>query len=144
MNAVGFILIVNLPACSKKSGDAVVFEKEHIAATEIHETPNEQKPGTPATAPAGAAEPAEKDESDEAKELGPNEIVVDGYVMDKELRGTSRDPRALPEAQWLVRVRLVSGRRRIEIDAEQARYDKLNPGDRGHITYREGKYTGTV
>jgi len=33
--------------------------------------------------------------------MADDEIDVDGYVMKPELRGTSRDPRALHHEQWL-------------------------------------------
>ena len=64
--------------------------------------------------------------------------------MDKDARGTSKDPRAMPNEQWLVKVKLISDGRLIGIYADKARYEKVNVGDRIPITYREGKYTGTV
>ena len=44
---------------------------------------------------------------EEAPELAEDEIDVDGHVMKKDVRGTSRDPRAMAEEQWIVKVRMV-------------------------------------
>jgi len=126
----GMILLA-LAACSRKSGEAVVLEKEHIAATEIV---------SPSPAPVSAA----NDESEIARNLRPGEIVLDGYLMDKDIRGTSKDPRALINEQWLVRVKLISGGRKIDIQANRRQYENVKPGDHVEVTYREGKYTGTI
>jgi len=126
----GMILLA-LAGCSRNSGEAVVLEKEHIAAAEIV---------SPAPTPASAA----NDETETARDLKPGEIVLDGYLMDKDLRGTSKDPRALTNEQWLVRVELISGGRKIDVHADRGQYKKVKPGDHVQITYREGKYTGTI
>ncbi len=64
--------------------------------------------------------------------------------MEKDVRGTSKDPRALTNEQWLVRVELISGGRKIDVHADRGQYEKVKPGDHVEITYREGKYTGTI
>ena len=64
--------------------------------------------------------------------------------MEKDVRGTGKDPRALTDEQWLVRVELISGGRKIDVHADRGQYEKVKPGDRVQITYREGKYTGTI
>ena len=64
--------------------------------------------------------------------------------MDKGVRGTSKDPRALTNEQWLVRVELISNRRKVDVHAGQRQYDRVKPGDHVEITYRQGKYTGTI
>ena len=126
----GMILLV-LAGCSRKSGEAVVLEKEHIAAAEIV---------SPTPTPASAA----NEETESARDLKPGEIVLDGYLMDKEVRGTSKDPRALTNEQWLVRVELISGGRKIDVHADRRQYEKVKPGDHVEVTYRTGKYTGTI
>ena len=116
----------------------MVLDKEYIAAAEHTPTPNESTPTpTPSSSPAD-------EEAATPRPLGPNEIEVDGVVMDKAVRGTSKDPRAMSDPQWIVRVSLTSNRLRINVHAEQGQFEKLQPGDRVQVTYREGKYTGTV
>ena len=128
---VSGMILLTLAGCSRKSGEAVVLEKEHIAAAEIV---------SPTPTPASGA----NDETESARDLKPGEIVLDGYLMDKDVRGTSKDPRALTNEQWLVRVELISGGRKIDVHADRGQYEKVKPGDRVQITYREGKYTGTI
>ena len=110
---------------------AIVIDKEHIAAREAGATP---------TSPS----PSQSTESEEPRPLAKNEIEVDGIVMDREVRETSRDPRAGAEEQWRVKVRLVEDGRRFNVQADKAKWEKLKPGDRIKVAYREGKYTGTV
>jgi len=126
----GMILLA-LAGCSRNSGEAVVLEKEHIAAAEIV---------SPTPTPASAA----NDETETARDLKPGEIVLDGYLMDKDLRGTSKDPRALTNEQWLVRAELISGGRKIDAHADRRQHEKVKPGDHVQISYRTGKYTGTI
>jgi hypothetical protein len=122
---------VCLLGCEKKSADAVVIGKEHIAAAAlpIAQTPNAQ----PAPSP-----------DDQPRPIADDEITVDGYVMKPEARGTSRDPRALQAEQWLVKVRTIDDGRTFNVQAEQKQFDKLNEGDRVKVSYRVGKYTKTV
>ena len=140
---VSGLILLALAGCSRKSGEAVVLEKEHIAAAEIRETPS-AAPVNSITSPTLAPVSTANDEAETVRELKPGEIVLDGYLMDKNLRGTSKDPRALTNEQWLVRVELISGGRKIDVDAERRQYEKAKPGDHVQITYREGKYTGTI
>jgi len=140
---VSGMILVALAGCSRKSGEAVVLEKEHIAAAEIRETPS-AAPVNPITSPTLVPGSAANDEAETARELKPSEIVVNGYVMEKDVRGTGRDPRALTDEQWLVRVELISGGRKIDVHADRGQYEKVKPGDHVQITYREGKYTGTI
>ena len=82
--------------CEKKRGEAVVIAKEHIdAALPIAETPNAQ------SAPSA---------DEHLRPMRDDEIAVDGYVMKPEVRGTSRDPRALKDQQWIVKVRMLERR----------------------------------
>jgi len=128
---VSGMVFLALAACSRKSGEAVVLEKEHIAAAEIT---------SPTPAPASAA----NDEAETVRELKPGEIVVGGYVMEQGVRGTGKDPRALTSEQWLVRVQLISGGRKIDVHANREQYEKVKAGDHVGLTYREGNYTGTI
>ena len=140
---VSGMILLALAACSRRSGEAVVLEKEHIAAAEIRETPS-AAPVNSITSPTLAPGSAANDEAETPRELKPGEIVVNGYVMEKGLRGTGKDPRALTDEQWLVRVKLISGGRKIDVHADRGQYEKVKPGDHVQITYREGNYTGTI
>ena len=124
------LVTVGMVGCEKKSGDAVVFAKEHIAAAlPIAETPNAQSAPTP---------------DEQPRPIADDEIAVDGYVMKPGARGTSHDPRALKAEQWLVKVRMIDDGRTFNVQAEQAQFDKLKEGDRVKVRYRIGKYTKTV
>jgi hypothetical protein len=125
-------LILSFAGCEKKTGVAIVLEKEHIAAK-----PADEKPENAAT-PASSETPTV-----EERELSANEITVDQYVMDRDVRGTDRDPRAMNHEQWIVKVRMTNGRQ-FNVQADQLRWKKLEEGDRVFVTYRQGKYTGTV
>jgi hypothetical protein len=124
------LLVIALCCCDKKSGEAVVLSKEHIdAALPSAETPKAQ------SAPGPEAE---------IRPMADDEIAVDGYVMKPEVRGTSHDPRALKEEQWLVKVRILDNGRTIQVPADQAQWEKLRENDRLKVRYRTGKYTGSV
>jgi hypothetical protein len=127
---VAALLIISLTGCDKKSGEAVVLAKEHIdAALPTAETPaTESKPNPDA----------------EIRPMADDEIAVDEYVMKPEARGTSRDPRALKDEQWIVKVRTLTDGRTFQVPADQAKWDKLRENDRVKVRYRTGKYTGTV
>jgi hypothetical protein len=122
--------MIGVAGCEKKSGEAVVLSKEHIdAAPPIKETPDAQS----ATSPEAELRP-----------MADDEIAVDGYVMKPGVRGTSRDPRALKDEQWLVKVRMLGDGRTIQVPADQAQWKKLRENDHVKVRYRTGKYTGTV
>jgi hypothetical protein len=140
---VSGMILLALAACSRKGGEAVVLEKEHIAAAEVRETPS-AAPINSITSPTLAPVSAANDEAETVRELEPSEIVVDGYVMEKDVRGTGKDPRALTDEQWLVRVELISGGRKIDVHTDRGHFEQVKPGDHVQITYREGKYTGTI
>lgn len=123
-------LIIGFSGCEKKSGQAVVLEKEHIAVVlPVADTPNAESTASPEEQPRPMAD---------------DEIAVDGYVMKPEVRGTGRDPRALKTEQWLVKVRMLDDGRRIQVHADRAQWEKLRENDQVKVTYRTGKYTGTV
>jgi hypothetical protein len=122
--------MIGVTSCDKKSGEAVVIGKEHIdAALPKAETPNAQS--------ATGSEP-------QIRPMTDDEIAVDGYVMKPEVRGTSRDPRALQREQWLVKVRMLDNGSTFQVHADQAQWEKLRENDRIKVRYRTGKYTGTV
>ena len=124
------LLIAGLCGCEKRSGQAVVLAKEHIdAALPIAEMPTAQSAPSP---------------DEQLRPIADDEITVDGYVMKPDARGTGRDPRALNHEQWIVKVRMLDDGRRIQIQADQAQWEKLRENDRIKVTYRVGKYTGTV
>ena len=129
-SVVAAFLILAVTGCDKKSGEAVVLAKEHIdAAPPTKETPMAQSATTPEA---------------EIRPMADDEIAVDGYVMKPEVRGTNRDPRALKDEQWLVKVRMLDDGRIIQIPADQAQWRKLRENDRVKVRYRTGKYTGSV
>ena len=122
--------MIMLTSCEKKSGEAVVLAKEHIdAALPNQETPN----ATP-----------EASSDVQIRPMADDEIAVDGYVMKPEVRGTGRDPRALKDEQWIVKVRMLDNGRTFQVPADQAKWQKLRENDRVKVRYRTGKYTGTV
>jgi len=123
-------LIIAVTGCEKKRGEAVVIAKEHIdAALPTAETPNAQSTDTP---------------DEQLRPMADGEIAVDGYVMKPEVRGTSRDPRALSHEQWIVKVRILDNSRTFQVPADQGKWEKLRENDRIKVRYRTGKYTGTV
>jgi hypothetical protein len=145
----GLLVMASFAGCGKKSGEAIVVEKEHIDAGEVPPTPT---PGPAATVAAEVAvqpvaTPQESPAREEyvEKELGPDEIVVDTYVMKKKVRGTSKDPRAYPDLeQWRIKVRMVGDGRGFTVRAEKAQFERLKVGDRVKVRYSQGKFTGTV
>ena len=127
---IAICLIIGLSGCEKKTGQAVVLTKEHIdAALPTAETPNAQSAPSP---------------DEQRRPMRDDEIAVDGYVMKPEVRGTSHDPRALKDEQWIVKVRMLDNGRTFQVPADQAKWEKLRENDRVKVRYRTGKYTGTV
>lgn len=117
-------------ACTKKTGQAIVVEKEHIDARELNPSPT----------------PADEQPKEEPgyREMAPDEIDADGIVMKKNVRGTSKDPRASTDEQWRVTVEMVEVSRRFVVRTDRAHYERLKKGDRVKVRYSEGNYTGTV
>jgi len=132
----GLLVVFYVAGCEKQNGEAVVLAKEHIAAAPLlSETPSAEHTASP-NAPTPTQE--------QPRPIGNDEITVDSYVMRPEGRGTSRDPRALNDEQWLVKVRLMDSGRTFNVQAQRSQFDKIQEGDRVHVSYRSGKYTGTV
>ena len=136
-------------ACTRNVGDAVVLEKEHIAAAEPSPTPTptpgtsliRKEEGVNVDQPLASESPVTEEV---ATELAPDEIAVDSYVMKKDVRGTGRDPRAMTDEQWLIKVEMVGDRSHFTIHSDRAHFLKLKPGDRVRVSYKQGKYTGTI
>jgi hypothetical protein len=137
----GIFAVLSLSGCWKKSGDAMVLEKEHIAVREVTPTPT---PRSSASSPEPTPGSGETVTYEESKPLADDEVMIGSYVMKKDARGTGRDPRAITDEQWIVRVQLVSDLRRLEVLTNKTRWDKIKVGDKVKVSYRQGKYTGTV
>lgn len=133
---------VHLAGCSKESGEAIVEEKEHIDAGDPVATPS---PGASVTAAEMSPNPQESpDETSEPRPLAEDEIVVDTFVMKKNVRGTSKDPRAYPGLeQWRVKVR-IAGVGGTTVLASREQYERVKVGDRVKVRYKKGNYTGTI
>jgi hypothetical protein len=125
--AIALSLILAAAGCAKKSGDAIIISKEHIEKR-ADSTPTES------ALPAAA---------EGLRPMADDEIAVDGYVMKRDARGTSRDPRAINTEQWNVKVRMEGGRE-FNVPTERVRWEKLKAGDRVRVKYSQGNYTGTV
>ena len=129
-NIFAAFLMIMVTSCEKKNGEAVVLAKEHIdAALPTQEMPNAKPEASPDV---------------QIRPMADDEIAVDGYVMKPEVRGTSLDPRALKDEQWIVKVRMLDNGRTFQVLADQAKWRKLRENDRVKVTYSTGKYTGTV
>ncbi len=127
-------LVLGFSSCEKKSGEAVILEKEHIAAREIQDTPAKTKDDDVSEPTPGQVE----------RVMRPDEIAVDQYVMRAEDRGTSKDPRAGDHEQWILKVEMVRDGRKFDMQTDRPHWERLHNGDRAMVTYRQGKYTGTV
>ena len=55
-----------------------------------------------------------------------------------------KDERATNHEQWIVKIRMRDNGRRIQVHTDRAQWEKLRENDRVKVTYRVGKYTGTV
>lgn len=146
--ALALVAAATISSCTKNLGEAVVLEKEHIDAAEPSPTPP-PSPVTTLTENPARPEPVTSPEaspSDEPvqTELAPDEIAVDTYVMKKNVRGTSKDPRASTQEQWLIKVEAIQDGKRFTIHADRAHFLKYKVGDRVRVRYKVGNYTGTV
>jgi len=139
----GMAVILSFAGCWKKSGKAVVLEKEHVAARETTATPKTEQTASPSelTASSHASVPNEEEKH---RELDKNETVVDTYVTKKDARGTRRDPRAISDKQRIVKVQMIDDLRQFSVQTDKLHWDKVKVGDRIKVSYRQGKHTGTV
>lgn len=118
--------------CDRHTGEAIVRGKEHIPVAEFVSSPNAIPSNTPAAGDATAPDETTPGEAIVTEDSGP------------EVRGTNKDPRAVDHEQWIVNVEMVKDLRRIDVRVDQPRWDALKVGDRVKVTYKTGKYTGTV
>jgi hypothetical protein len=74
-----------------------------------------------------------------------NAIVIGkDYVAAVKQGEEIKGERATNHEQWIVKVRMLDNGRRIEVRADRAQWEKLRENDQVKVTYRVGKYTGTV
>ena len=78
------------------------------------------------------------------KKNGEAIVIGKDYVAAVKQGEEIKDERATNREQWIVKVRMFANGRRIEVRADQAQWEKLRENDRVKVTYRLGKYTGTV
>jgi uncharacterized OB-fold protein len=50
----------------------------------------------------------------------------------------------LAEEQWIVNVEMVDDGRRVNLRVDKPVWERVTIGQRLRVTYREGKYTGTI
>jgi len=134
---IALLFGLSLSACDKKRSDAVVIAKEHIDVAEVKPSPTAARPSEKAADPKASEEPV-------SREMAPDEIDVDGFVMKKEVRGTGKDPRAQSEEQWRIKVQIADARQSHTIQSDRAHYYKLKVGDRIRVRYHQGQFTGQV
>ena len=127
---ITLLAALSLIACSKTRSAATVVAKEHIDIAEAKPSPS--------------AQPTPAETEITSSEMKPDEIEVDGYVMKKDVRGTSNDPRASKEEQWRITVEIEDIGLRKLIQSDRAHYNTLKVGDRIKVAYYKGRYTGTV
>jgi hypothetical protein len=118
-----------LDACEKRRSEAIVIGKEYIA---------------PAIDPAAPSASPAKNLKAVSRAAGDDEITVDSYVMMRSVRGTGLDPRALKDAQYLMKVRTNADGRTFNVLTDPPHFAKIKLGDPVLVKYRVGKYTGTV
>src|SRR4030095_6202176 len=78
------------------------------------------------------------------KKSGDAIVTGKDYVAAAKQGEEIKDERTTNHEQWIVRVRMRDNGRPIEVRADRGQWDKLRENDRVQVTYRVGKYTGTV
>lgn len=78
------------------------------------------------------------------KKTGDAIVIGKDYVAEVKQGDEIKDERATNHEQWIVKVRMRGNGRTIEVRADRAQWEKLRENDQIKVTYREGKYTGTV
>ncbi len=71
-------------------------------------------------------------------------VIGKDYVAAVKQGEEIKDERATNHEQWIVKVRMRDNGRTIQVRADRAQWEKLRENDRVKVTYRAGKYTGTV
>jgi hypothetical protein len=78
------------------------------------------------------------------KKNGDAIVIGKDYVAAVKQGEEITDERATNHEQWIVKVRILDNGRTIEVRANRAQWEKLRENDQVRVTYRVGKYTGTV
>jgi hydroxymethylpyrimidine/phosphomethylpyrimidine kinase len=79
------------------------------------------------------------------KKSGDAVVIGKDYVAAAVKQGEEiKDERATNNEQWIVKVRMRDNGRTVQVHADRAQWEKLRDNDRVKVTYRVGKYTGTV
>jgi hypothetical protein len=78
------------------------------------------------------------------KRSGDAVVIGKDYVAAVKQGKEIKDERTTDHEQWIVKVRMRDNGRRIEVRADRAQWEKLRENDQVKVTYRVGKYTGTV
>jgi hypothetical protein len=78
------------------------------------------------------------------KKRGDAVVIGKDYVAAVKQGEEIKDERATNHEQWIVKVRMLDNARTIEVRTDRAQWEKLRESDRVKVTYRMGKYTGTV
>jgi hypothetical protein len=50
----------------------------------------------------------------------------------------------MSDEQWIVTVQMIDDLRQFNVQTDKLHWDKVKVGDRIKVSYRQGKYTGTV
>ena len=78
------------------------------------------------------------------KKSGDAIVIGKDYVAAVKQDEEIEDQRATDHDQWIVKVRMRDNGRTIEVRADPAQWQKLRESDQVKVTYRVGKYTGTI
>ena len=78
------------------------------------------------------------------KKTGDAIVIGKDYVAVAKQGEEIKDERATNHEQWIVKIRMRDNGRTIQVHADRAQWEKLRENDRVKVTYRVGKYTGTV
>ena len=71
-------------------------------------------------------------------------VIGKNYVAAVKQGEEIKDERATSHEQWIVKARMVDNGRTIEVHVDRGQWEKLRERVRVKVTYRVGKYTGTV
>jgi len=78
------------------------------------------------------------------KKSGEAVVVGKDYVAAMKQGEEVKDERATNHDQWIVEVRMRDNGRTMQVRADRVQWEKLRENDQVKVTYRKGKYTGTV
>ncbi|MGZ5537213.1 MAG: hypothetical protein ACXWG0_01655 [Chthoniobacterales bacterium] len=71
-------------------------------------------------------------------------VVVDKEFIAAATEETKSNEHVLDHDQWIVKVQMLADMRRVDVHIERPEYDRIKVGDHLHVTYHQGKYTGTI